>query len=179
MKFGSKIAVAVIVGLFAGAAVADTVTTNRIGQVFSTDSNGVVTLVSGNGGGSSQSLTLSPAFGAQLSTTVTLAPTSYTPRGFGDVLIGTVSDKVYVATGVATSDWTEVAEQSTVAANLASATSNFAAVNAKFGALIDTNASPSVTLSTARFAGDLLIGTASGTIWVATSAGTNSWVSIK
>lgn len=96
----NKILIAAVVAVvgFAGLSLAATIT-NRIGQVFTVDSNGVTTLVSDSFAGPSGYRTVAPALGAQISTNVTVNPAVYPPRDVGDLLIGTVSGRVYIAVG--------------------------------------------------------------------------------
>ena len=72
--------------------------TNRLGDVIT------VTLTD-SGPASGVVRTILPPVGAQVSTNTTVVATQFTPRELGDLLIGTVSGKVYMATGRTTNDW--------------------------------------------------------------------------
>lgn len=103
MKNGVKFLVAALVGAVVGVGSAHAQTqsatvTNRQGQVIQ------VTLTD-SGPASGAVRTIVPAVGAQVATNVTVVATQFTPRELGDLLLGTVSGKVYIATGGTTNDW--------------------------------------------------------------------------
>ena len=83
--------------------------TNQLGQVitYEVDSGGVRVTSVTTSGGSQDTISYSPY--AQLYTgTAAIDPTKYTPRHIGDMLIGTVSNNVYIAEGLSTSSWIQV-----------------------------------------------------------------------
>jgi len=98
MKNGVKFLVAALVGTLVGGGSAYAQTqsatvTNRLGQVIT------VTLTdSGPASGAIRAIV--PAVGAQVDTNITLTTANYTPREIGDLLIGTYSSRVYIATSI-------------------------------------------------------------------------------
>ena len=97
-----------IVGLLsiAGMVLAGTVT-NRNGQVITTTigSDGVTTtIVVANGAPSVTNRTVLPV-GCQLAAEAFVTATQYTPRNYGDMLVGVATGKVWIATGLTTNDW--------------------------------------------------------------------------
>lgn len=104
----NKITVAIVgMVLSAGMVLAATVT-NRQGQVSTTTSGseGVTTTITigANGASSVTSRTVN-AIGAQIDAAAFVDATLFTPRNYGDVLIGITTGKVWVATGLTTNDW--------------------------------------------------------------------------
>lgn len=107
----NKVMIAMVVALVAtGMLVAATVT-NRLGQVITTTvgADGVTTtIVVANGAATATNRTVLPC-GSQLDLSVTTTTTAFTPRNYGDLLIGKAgvgTNKVWIATGLTTSDWT-------------------------------------------------------------------------
>jgi hypothetical protein len=97
-----------LVAVFAsiGMVIAGTVT-NQVGQVITTTtgSDGVTTtIVVANGAASVTNRTVLPV-GFQLSAASVVDPTLYTPRNYGDFLIGITTGKLWVAKGLTTNDW--------------------------------------------------------------------------
>lgn len=97
----------------AGVVVAATVT-NRMGQVITTSvgSDGVTTttIVVANGASSVTNRTVLPV-GWYLDMAVTTDATLYTPRNYGDGIIGKTgvgTGSVWVATGLTTNDWAKL-----------------------------------------------------------------------
>ena len=105
-KLTAALAAVFLVG--AGAALAASYT-NQLGQVFTiTESHGVIAVASTPlpGYTSVAGPTLyggSPGF--RLDTNATVDVTTYTPRGYGDMIIGTTTQKVWIATGLTANDW--------------------------------------------------------------------------
>ena len=98
-----------LVAVFAlvGMVVAGT-TTNRLGQVITTSvgTDGVTTtIVVANGAATVTNRTVLPV-GFQLSADTVVYPTQFTPRNYGDFLIGITTGKLWVAKGLTTNDWT-------------------------------------------------------------------------
>lgn len=101
------VAVVVAIALAAGMVLAATVT-NRLGQVSTTTtgSDGVTTTITmGAGGASSVTSRTVSIPGAQIDAAVYVDATLFTPRNYGDILIGITTGKVWVATGLTTNDW--------------------------------------------------------------------------
>ena len=110
-----KIAVAALVACvaFAGFAVADTTTivTNALGQVVtvtkSTDGLEQSSSITLAAGPATTPVRTSVAVGPMLLDTNTIiAPTRYTPYDIGTLLLGLVSNKLYIATDSTTNGWT-------------------------------------------------------------------------
>ena len=109
-----KVLIAVIALLALGSSVFAG-STNTYTNVY----NQVVTVVVGDDGTLTTSIvpavspdlayrTEIPLVGIQVSTGTTVTATAFTPRDIGDILIGTVSNKVYMSTGATTNDWVEL-----------------------------------------------------------------------
>ncbi len=104
----NKFAIAIVGAvLVAGAVLAGTVT-NRMGQVITTTvgSDGVTTTITmGAGGAASVTSRTVNAVGCVIDAAAFVNATLYTPRNYGDMLIGITTGKVWVATGLTTNDW--------------------------------------------------------------------------
>lgn len=88
-----------------GLCLADTFT-NSLGRVFNiveVDGGVYLTPVALSTTSAAQSQT--SAFTVRVDTNAAPTVTNYTPFHYGDVLVGTVSGKVWMATGLTTSDW--------------------------------------------------------------------------
>lgn len=103
-----KIIVALLSAMVTASVVYAATYTNQIGQVVTVGANGVVTSITDPTVPGSATNTVGALPGVQISTAITVDATQYSPRGIGDILIGTTSGRVFVATGVATSSWVQV-----------------------------------------------------------------------
>lgn len=96
MNKSVKVLVAAVLGALFGIATAHAQTqsvtvTNRLGKV-------VTATLTEDGPASGVVRKIAPPMGAQIDTNVTLVTANYTPRDIGDLLIGTHSSRVYIAT---------------------------------------------------------------------------------
>ena len=104
MNKSVKILVAAVLGALFGIATAHAQTqsvtvTNRLGKV-------VTATLTEDGPASGVIRATVPAIGAQISTNVTVSSANYTPRDIGDLLIGTVSGRVFIATSL--TNWVQL-----------------------------------------------------------------------
>ena len=105
-----KILIALAAAFVAAGVLMASVTTNRQGQVLTTTvgTDGVATtIVVANGAASVTNRTVLPV-GAQLDKSTVTTTTDFTPRNYGDFLIGKSgagTNGVWCAAGLTTSDW--------------------------------------------------------------------------
>jgi len=101
----------IVIGLGAMLLVASMVlagtVTNRMGQVITTttSASGVTTTITvANGAATVTNRTVAPQ-GCQIDAAAVVDATLFTPRNYGDMLVGITTGKVWVATGLTTNDW--------------------------------------------------------------------------
>ncbi len=95
--------------LLTGIAVHAATVTNEFGQVITTTvtSAGLTTTIVDPNAGASRTNRTVEALGCQLDKSANTTATSFTPRNYGDMLVGQENStgKVWIATGLTTSDW--------------------------------------------------------------------------
>lgn len=103
-----KTVVGIAVALMLAGVHVATALTNPQGQTIVTTTNayGVVTttITMANGAATVTNRTVLPQ-GAQIDAAVWVNSTLFTPRNYGDMLIGVTTGKVWIATGLTTNDW--------------------------------------------------------------------------
>lgn len=95
--------------LVTGFAVHAATVTNEFGQVITTTvtSAGLTTTIVDPNAAASRTNRTVEALGCQLSQAATTVQTQFTPRNYGDMLVGQEGStgKVWIATGLTTNDW--------------------------------------------------------------------------
>lgn len=88
----------------------------------------------------------------QVNTGATVTPSTSTPSGVGQILVGSTTDAAWIATGTTTADWTPIS-----------------------GPQVATETNVVTTTYTPDYIGQTLVGTYSNLFWGASGLTTNDW----